>query len=111
MYNYKLLDNLKKIKANAKSLLLDIKKLLPKYLNCIPDNSALSILEIVKKTSKNNCMLETSVGVSTIALFLGSYLKGKKFYSFDINQDKISLIKLGVDPLLFYSFYNVHKTF
>ena len=80
MYNYKLLDNPKKVKANAKSLLLDIKRLLPKYLNCIPDNSALSILEIVKKTSKNNCMLETGVGVSTIALFIGSYIKKKKIF-------------------------------
>tara|TARA_B100000886_G_C20396936_1_gene480785 strand:- start:41 stop:835 length:795 start_codon:yes stop_codon:yes gene_type:complete len=93
MYNYKLLDNPRKVKANAKSLLLDIKRLLPKYLNCIPDNSALSILEIVKKTSKNNCMLETGVGVSTIALFIGSYIKKKKFFSFDTNQDKISIIK------------------
>ncbi len=91
MFNYRLIDNPKKINANK--LLIEIKKLLPKYLNCIPDNSALSILEVVKKTKKNNFMLETGVGVSTIALFLGSYLKKKFFYSFDLNQDKISIIK------------------
>ena len=91
MYNYKLIHNPNKIDANK--LLLDIKKLLPKYLNCIPDYSALSILELIKKTKKKNYMLETGVGVSTIALFLGSYLNKKKFFSFDINQDKISAIK------------------
>ena len=82
MYNYKLIDNPKKINPNK--LLIEIKKLLPKYLNCIPDNSALSILEVIKKTNRNNLMLETGVGVSTIALFIGSYLKKKIGYSFDI---------------------------
>jgi len=50
MYNYKLIHNPNKIDANK--LLLDIKKLLPKHLNCIPDYSALSILELIKKTKK-----------------------------------------------------------
>ena len=77
MFNYRLIDNPKNINANK--LLIEIKKLLPKYLNCIPDNSALSILEVVKKTKKKNLMLETGVGVSTIALFLGSYLKKNSF--------------------------------
>ncbi len=98
MFNYKLIDNPKKINANK--LLIEIKKLLPKYLNCIPDNSALSILEVIKKTKENNLMLETGVGVSTIALFIGSYLKKKKFYSFDLNQDKISIIKQVINETI-----------
>jgi hypothetical protein len=91
MYNYYLIKDPKNI--NVKKLLLDIKKLLPKYLNSIPNYSALMILDIVSRTNKNNHMLETGVGVSTIALFLGAYLKKKKFYSFDYSQEKISLIK------------------
>ena len=90
MFNYKIID---KKKIDEKKLLLSIKKLLPKYLNCLPDNAALSILEVVKKTKKNNLMLETGVGISTIALFIGSIISKKKFYSFDFNQEKISTVK------------------
>ena len=91
MYNYYLIKNPKNINAN--NLILEIKKLLPKYLNSISDSTALMILDTIKKTKKNNYMLETGVGASTIALFLGAYLKKKKFYSFDYSQEKISLIK------------------
>ena len=78
MYSYQLFN---KKKINYSLLLLDIKKLLPKSLNSIPDNAALSILEIIKKTNKKNYMLETGVGASTIAFFLGSFLRKKKFFS------------------------------
>ena len=43
MFNYRLIDNPKNINANK--LLIEIKKLLPKYLNCIPDNSAYQYLK------------------------------------------------------------------
>lgn len=91
MYNYQLIKNIKNFDSHQ--LLIDIKKLLPKYLNSIPNNSAISILETVKKCNKKNYMLETGVGASTIAIFIGSYLMNKKFYSFDYNPDKISVIK------------------
>ena len=90
MYSYQLFN---KKKINYSLLLLDIKKLLPKSLNSIPDNAALSILEIIKKTNKKNYMLETGVGASTIAFFLGSFLRKKKFFSFDTSVEKISRIK------------------
>ena len=90
MYNYQLFNN--KVK-NYSQLLLNIKKLLPKSLNSIPDNAALSIFEIIKKTNKKNYMFETGAGASTIAFFLGSFLKKKKFFTFDTSAEKISRIK------------------
>ena len=91
MYNYKLFKNEKNLKP--KVLLLKIKKLLTKYLNSIPDNAAISIFEIIKKTNGKNLMLETGAGASTIAMFLGSYIKKKKFYTFEVSSEKISTIK------------------
>ena len=76
MFNYKIID---KKKIDEKKLLLSIKKLLPKYLNCLPDNAALSILEVIKKTKKNNLMLK-QVGISTIALFIGSIAAKKNLF-------------------------------
>ena len=94
MYNYKLIHNPNKIDANK--LLLDIKKLLPKHLNCIPDYSALSILELIKKTKKKNYMLETGVGVSTIALFFADLkrLLSVVLYSIRLTLDGEDLQKL-----------------
>jgi hypothetical protein len=48
MYNYKLFRDNKDLKP--KELLIKIKKLLPKHLNSIPDNAAISIFETIKKT-------------------------------------------------------------
>ena len=77
MYNYKLFSG---NKINLINLLLKIKKLLPKHLNCIPDKTAISLLNLTKKTNKNNYMLETGAGVSTIAMFLGAIAKKKKIF-------------------------------
>tara|TARA_B110000858_G_C17776487_1_gene462496 strand:+ start:257 stop:1051 length:795 start_codon:yes stop_codon:yes gene_type:complete len=102
MYNYKLFESKKKINYNQ--LLLNIKKLLPKHINCIPDNAALSILETIKRTKQKNYMLETGAGASTIALFLGSFIKKKKFFTFETSAARISQIRQVInesicDPL------------
>jgi hypothetical protein len=90
MYNYLLLSS-KKI--NYINLLLKIKRLLPKHLNCIPDKTAISIFNTIKKTNSKFHMLETGCGVSTIAMFLAAIHNKKKFYTFEQSQEKISIIK------------------
>ena len=77
MYNYNFIQNTKKI--NPSDLLIKIKRILPKYLNGITDNVALSILKIIEKTNSKHHMLETGTGASTIAFFIGAVLKKKNF--------------------------------
>ena len=91
MYNYNFIQNTKKI--NPSDLLIKIKRILPKYLNGITDNVALSILKIIEKTNSKHHMLETGTGASTIAFFIGAVLKKKKFYTFDPNPEKLETVK------------------
>jgi hypothetical protein len=97
MYNYSLIS---KKKLNYIHLLLKIKKLLPKHLNCIPDKTAVSIFENIKKTNRKYYMLETGCGVSTIAMFLASIYNKKKFYTFEQSQEKISIIKQVINETI-----------
>lgn len=90
MYNYKLFL---KNKVNYIELLIKIKKLLPKHLNCIPDKTAISLFNTITKTKTKNYMLETGAGVSTITMFLAAIKNKKKFYTFEQSQEKLSIIK------------------
>jgi hypothetical protein len=90
MYNYKLFSE---NKIKYVDLLIKIKKLLPKHLNCIPDKTAVSLFNTINKTKTKNYMLETGAGVSTIAMFLAAIKNKKKFYTFEQSQEKLSIIK------------------
>jgi hypothetical protein len=87
-------DNKKNILKNPEKFIIFVKRLLPKYANSLPDSAAISIFREIKKLKgANNLIIETGVGASTIALFMASYIYKKKLFTFDINPDKISLIR------------------
>ena len=98
MHNYSFIINPKKF--SKKDLLLNIKKILPKYLNGIPDRVALSILKTIEKTNSKHNILETGTGASTIAMFLGVILKKKKLFTFDTNQAKLDTIKQIMNSII-----------
>ena len=82
------------ILKNPEKFIIFVKKLLPKYANSLPDSAAIAIFREIKKLKgANNLLIETGVGSSTIVLFLASYIYKKKLFTFDINPDKISLIR------------------
>jgi hypothetical protein len=87
-------DNKRNILKNPEKFIIFVKRLLPKYANSLPDSAAISIFREIKKLKgANNLIIETGVGASTIALFMASYIYKKKLFTFDINPDKISLIR------------------
>ena len=78
----------------SEKFIIFVKRLLPKYANSLPDSAAISIFREIKKLKgANNLILETGTGASTVVLFVASYIYKKKLFTFDINPDKISLIR------------------
>ena len=78
--------NKEDIYKNKVEYLLFLKNLLSRYYNSIPDSLAITLLEESKKSK--NIIIETGVGASTIALFLGAVFNKKKLISFDLNKKK-----------------------
>ena len=94
-------DNKKNILKNPEKFISFVKRLLPKYANSLPDSAAISIFREIKKLKgANNLIIETGVGSSTIALFVASYIYKKKLFTFDINPDKISLIRQVINDAI-----------
>ena len=91
----------KNILRNPEKFIIFVKRLLPKYANSLPDSAAISLYQEVKKLKgKNNLIIETGVGASTISLFMASYIYKKKLFSFDINPDKITFIRQVINDAI-----------
>ena len=100
MFDY-IYDNKKNILNNPEKFIIFVKRLLPKYTNSLPDSAAISLFREVKKLKgANNLIIETGVGASTIVLFVASYIYNKKLFTFDINPDKISLIRQVINDAI-----------
>ena len=94
-------DNKRNILKNPEKFIIFVKRLLPKYTNSLPDSAAISLFREVKKLKGvNNLIIETGVGASTIILFVASYIYNKKLFTFDINPDKISLIRQVINDAI-----------
>jgi hypothetical protein len=87
----------KEIQKNPENFLLFVKKLLPRWLNGIPDSECLAIFKILndirKKKKRNLILTETGCGASTVAIFLHCALYGGRMFSWDINSNKGSYLK------------------
>ena len=100
MFDY-IYNNKKNILKNPEKFIIFVKRLLPKYANSLPDSAAISIFREIKKLKgANNLIVETGVGSSTIVLFVASYIYKKKLFTFDINPDKISLIRQVINDAI-----------
>ena len=100
MYDF-IYDSKKNILKNPEKFIIFVKRLLPKYANSLPDSAAISIFREIKKLKgPNNLIIETGVGASTIVLFVASYIYKKKLFTFDINPDKISLIRQVINDAI-----------
>ena len=96
MYDF-YFDTKKEIQKNPENFLLFVKKLLPRWLNGIPDSECLEIFKILKnvrkKKKRNLILTETGCGASTVAIFLHCALYGGRMFSWDINSNKGSYLK------------------
>ena len=93
-YNFDVSGNLKK---KPEEFLISVKRLLPRWVNGIPDSECIAIFRILKllkqKKKKKLILLETGCGASTLAMFLHCALYGGTMYSWDLNGSKGSFIK------------------
>ena len=100
MFDYIYSDK-KNILKNPEKFIIFVKKLLPKYANSLPDSAAIAIFREIKKLKgPNNIIIETGVGASTIVMFVAAFFFKKKLYTFDINPDKISLIRQVINDAI-----------
>ena len=83
-----------KIKKNPEDFLIFCKRLLPRWINGIPDSECLAIYRTLSLLDKTKpVILETGCGASTLAFFLFSVLHNGKIFSWDINSSKGSFLK------------------
>lgn len=77
-----------KIIKHPKDYIIFIKRMLPRWLNCIPDSECLAIWDTLQECSVDNnkgTIIETGTGASTICLALYSVINKRRFMSWDIN--------------------------
>ena len=124
MYDFSF-DTKKNIKKNPEEFLIFVKRLLPRWVNGIPDSECIAIFKVLellkKKKKKQLVLLETGCGASSIAMFLHCALFGGKMYSWDTNASKGSFLRsvisdsigrvLGVDVNKIWSFISFKRTY
>lgn len=79
---------------NDEEFILFIKRMLPRWINGIPDSECLSLYRVLKTNNiKETTLIETGCGASTIALVLHAILNDCKVISWDTNPSKGSFLK------------------
>ena len=82
------------IEDNQEEFLIFVKRLLPRWINGIPDSECLAIYRVLKQIKSGKPVLvETGCGASTLAMFLYCALNNGKMFSWDTNGSKGFFLK------------------
>lgn len=93
MYDFHF-GNSTQIKNKPEEFLIFVKRLLPRWINGIPDSECLAIYRTLTSIEKSKpIFVETGCGASTLALFLYAALNGGHLYSWDTNGSKGSFLR------------------
>jgi len=93
MYDFYFGDK-KTIKKKPEDFLIFCKRMLPRWINGIPDSECISIYRTLESMNKKNpVILETGCGASTLAMFLYAAINGGKVFSWDTNGSKGSFLR------------------
>lgn len=93
MYDFYFGEN-SHIEQNEETFLISIKRMLPKWMNSIPDSEFLALHRLIKKYCQEGTVLvETGVGASTILFAYHAMKKSGKIFSWDTNAEKASQIR------------------
>ncbi len=96
MYDFYFTDR-KNIKNDPEKFLIFVKRLMPRWVNGIPDSECIAIYKLLdklrKKSKKKLNLLETGCGASTIAMYLHCSLYGGQVFSWDTNPSKGSFLR------------------
>jgi len=93
MYDFYFGTN-KEISLDTEKYLLSIKRMMPKWMNSIPDSEFIALGRIANQIkSKNAVLVETGCGASTLMLIFHAMKNNGLLYTWEINQEKTSLIR------------------
>jgi len=82
------------ILQNPERYLLFIKRMMPRWLNGIPDSEFLAIWDVLNKIEQRNpVLIETGSGASSLAMFLYVVLHDGTLYSWDLNNARGAELK------------------
>ena len=84
----------KEIRSNPEKYLLSIKRMMPKWMNSIPDSEFIALGNILNKVKKKKSILaETGCGASTLVLLFYAMKNNGTLFTWEINQEKTSMIR------------------
>lgn len=80
--------------SNPEAFLISVKRMLPRWINGIPDSECVAIFHTLSSIESDEpVILETGCGASTLSLFLYAALNGGKVFSWDTNGSKGSFLR------------------
>jgi len=85
---------------NPEDFLIFCKRLLPRWINGIPDSECIAIFRSLSSLKNDPVMLETGCGASTLAMFLHAALNSGKVFSWDTNGSKGSFLRSVVNEAI-----------
>ena len=124
MYDFRFGEK-KEILRRPEDFLIFVKRLLPRWVNGIPDSECIAIfkaLSLIEEDRKNKSKIyiETGCGASTLALFLGAVINNGHVYSWDTNGMKGSFLRkvilesmcypLGINLFDYWTFVGFDST-
>jgi predicted O-methyltransferase YrrM len=93
MYDF-YLGSKEEINKNKEKYLLSIKRMMPKWMNSIPDSEFIALSRTADNINKKGAIfVETGAGASTIALLFHAMKNNGKLYSWDTNGEKTSQLR------------------
>lgn len=91
------------IEQNEAQFLLSVKRMLPKWVNSIPDAEFLAICDLLDMAGKENglsknrfCVVETGAGASSLAFAFYAAKYSGIAYSWEMNSEKCSLLRTAM---------------
>lgn len=91
------------IEQNQEDYLVFIKRLLPRWVNSIPDSEYLAVHRLLNQAPRNgaiSAIVETGVGASTLVLLNHVFRTGGVLYSWDINGSKAAFLRSVINDTL-----------
>lgn len=93
MYDFYFGDR-QEVLANPEGFLIFCKRLLPRWVNGIPDSECIAVWRMLQAMDvKEPVLVETGSGASSLALFLHAALSGGKLFSWDTNGSKGAFLR------------------
>ena len=102
----------KEIEQDEKKFLLSVKRMLPRWVNSIPDSEYLAIyddLESLGMKGKKPTLVETGVGASSIVMLYYAMKNEGTLYSWDFQAEKGAYIRAICTDTLSAVLSNFHR--